>query len=163
MTKELLSDVARSAHDFIRRQKSLQIATVNSTGLPLASYAPFYRDKDGYFYILVSDLSTHTANLLNGKANILILEDESECRQIYARTRLNFPCSVFTIERQSKQYYELINHLHNCHGDIISTISALSDFHLLQLIPDEGVYVRGFGQAYTIDSTLTTVVPIIPN
>ena len=162
MTKELLSDIARSAHEFIGRQKSLQLATVTSKGLPLASYAPFYRDEDGSFYILVSDLSAHTANLLTGKADILIIENESESRQIYARTRLNFPCSVFDIVRRSQQYNELINQLHNCHGEIISTLSALSDFHLLRLIPDEGMFIRGFGQAYTIDPLLTTVVPITP-
>ena len=161
MTKERLSDIARSAHDFLSRQKSLQIATVDGAGGPLASYAPFYRDKDGNFYILVSDLSAHTANLLTGKADILIIENESECRQVYARTRMNFPCSVFEIQRQSKQYDELINHLHNCHGEVISTLSVLSDFHLLQLTPDQGVFVRGFGQAYKIDPLLSAVNPIL--
>ena len=162
MTKELLSDVARCADDFARRLKCLQIATVDSSGLPLASYTPFYRDKDGVFYILVSDLSAHTANLLAGKVNILIIEDESECRQMYARTRLNFPCSVLSVNRTSKQFTKLINHLHSRHGEVITTISALTDFHLLQLTPDQGLFVRGFGQAYTINPTLTIVTPITP-
>ena len=162
MTKELLADVAHCADDLVCRQKSLQMATVDSAGLPLASYAPFYRDKGGAFYILVSDLSAHTANLSSGKVNILVIEDESECRQIYARTRINFPCSVSSIQTGTKQYNELIDHLHNRHGDVIATISALADFHLLQLSPDQGVFVRGFGQAYTVNPTLTTAVPITP-
>ena len=162
MTKELLSNIAELAENFVANRKSMHVATVDITGFPLASYTPFYRDASSHFHILVSDLSSHTKNLLAGKANILLIEDESECKQIYARTRLNFPCTVLHEKRGTEQYAKIIKHLHHRHGEVISTISELADFRLLKLTPSQGVFVRGFGQAYTIDPMLTTVVPIMP-
>ncbi|MDP6189367.1 MAG: pyridoxamine 5'-phosphate oxidase family protein, partial [Gammaproteobacteria bacterium] len=40
------------------------LGTVSNNGLPDASYAP-YVYVDGYYYVYVSELATHTGNLLN--------------------------------------------------------------------------------------------------
>ena len=162
MTQEQLQDIAQSASDFVSASLSLQLATVNQAGEPLASYAPFYRDQSGNFYILVSSLSGHTANLNNGQANILIIEDEHQCQQIYARTRLNFSCDVRSVPRQADHYDALIQSLHQRHGEIISTISNLADFQLFQLTPRQGLFIRGFGQAYHISPELSEVEPVMP-
>lgn len=162
MTKELLTDIAKSAEAFVDNQKSLIIASVNGEGQPLASYAPFYRDADGTFYIFVSTLSAHTANLENGIADILIIEDESASRQIYARNRVNFSCTSRLVEPEKPEHANGLDGLELRHGEILSTLKELADFRLYALQPVTGTFVRGFGQAYTIDAVMASATPIVP-
>ncbi|KOO12305.1 HugZ protein, partial [Vibrio xuii] len=71
-------------------RKTLQLATISAEGIPNATYAPFAFDSQAY-YILVSDIAAHGRNLkTNRNVSILMIEDESECKQIYARKRLTF-------------------------------------------------------------------------
>ncbi|MEB3313462.1 MAG: pyridoxamine 5'-phosphate oxidase family protein [Cyanobacteriota bacterium] len=70
--------------------KSLMLATVNPDGSPQASYAPYLMDADRQFYIFVSGLSAHTANLLRtGQASVLLIQDEGQSPQVFARQRLS--------------------------------------------------------------------------
>ena len=160
MTKQLLNEIANEALEFVFTRRSLELSTVNTAGEPLASYAPFYRDNSGVFYIFVSTLSTHTANLANGLASILIVEDEQDSRQIYARVRLCFKCNTERVLPEIGEFREVLGKLKDKHGDVIDTLSSLSDFRLYKLNPLSGRYVKGFGQAYEINPELTRVIPI---
>ena len=141
-------------------RRSLVLATIDPSGNPHASYAPFWRNPEGLLYIYVSNLSPHTRNLESGQASILLLEDEQDSRQIFARTRISFQCNVGEIEREGEPYHSVINALHDLHGEVIKTLETLPDFRLFELRPESGRFIRGFGQAYEIDAGLTSVVPI---
>jgi len=142
------------AWELINNSRSLSLSTVNEEGIPLASYAPFWRDPDGRFHILTSDLSAHTSNLKLGKADILIIEDEGQSTEIYARERLNFSCTCREIARSADDFDVVVTALGERQGEIVKMLCSLSDFRLFQLTPAHGVLVLGFGKAYEINSHL---------
>jgi putative heme iron utilization protein len=160
VTKQLLTEIAEEAASFVAGCRSLMLATTNDSGDPHASYTPFWRSVSGNYYIYVSTLSSHTANLENGRASILLIEDEREARQIFTRTRVGFQCDVVKIDRDSERYPEIISALGDVHGEIVNTLESLPDFMLFQLRPAKGRFIRGFGQAYEVDAAFTRVCPI---
>jgi putative heme iron utilization protein len=160
MTKQLLTEIAEEALDFVSGQRSLQLSTVNLQGEPLASYAPFYRAGAGNYYILVSTLANHTENLQNGVASILVIADEQKSPQIFARVRLGFQCRPREVLREDSEFNDFIEKLKTRHGNVIDTLAALSDFKLYELTPVSGRYVKGFGQAYTVNAQLTQAIPV---
>ena len=136
--------------DFRDSRKTLQLATINAEGIPNATYAPFAFDSQAY-YILVSDIAAHGRNLkINRNVSILMIEDESECKQIYARKRLTFDTRAELVERNTEAWQQGVNALQNRFGDIIENLSQLGDFNLYRLVPESGRYVKGFGQAFEI-------------
>ncbi|MCY4051625.1 MAG: pyridoxamine 5'-phosphate oxidase family protein [Gammaproteobacteria bacterium] len=161
MTEEL-SRLKKRASELLSSCKSLQLATVDQYGKPLASYAPFYRTNNGDFFIFVSTLSSHTTNLAIGTASILIIDDESKSPQIYARNRLAFHCNCVLVNPKENLYGKILDGLEQRHGDIIQTLRTLSDFHLYQLQPESGSFVIGFGQAYEISPDLNNFSHIAP-
>ena len=80
----------------------------------------------------------------------MLIEDESNSRQIYARKRLTFDALADEIPRKTSDWERGITALHEKHGDIVKNLSQLGDFHLFRLIPEKGLYVKGFGQAFTV-------------
>ena len=167
MPPDHTSDAVLIANKLIESRYSLLLSTAGDDGKPLASYAPFYRDSGGSIFILVSSLSAHTNNLLRGIASILVIEDESECRQIFARTRLGFQCTCHPVSRESQEFEPILDKMDQRHrdryGDIVNTLKGLADFTLFRLEPHSGSFVMGFGQAYTIDRKITSAIPVTPN
>jgi len=56
------NSIITAAREFLTTFESMQLATVNSSGQPMASYAPFVRLDNGQLGIFISDLDAHTAN-----------------------------------------------------------------------------------------------------
>ncbi len=162
MTKQLLSEIAIEARSFVESRRSLVLSTINDENQPWVSYAPYHRDQAGSFFILVSTLASHTANLGRGRASIMIIDDEKNTKQIYARIRLCFQCDVFPINRQSGAFSTALENLINDHGEIVETLASLADFQVFQLQPRSGRFIKGFGQAYDVDPNLTRAEPVTP-
>lgn len=136
--------------EFRDLQKTLQLGTVDKEGKPHTSYAPFAFSEQGY-YILVSDLATHGQNLKFTKAvSIMMIEDESAARSIFARRRLSFDTQAQWIERESPHWDRAIETLRSRLGETIDNLSQLGDFNLYRLNPLIGRYVKGFGQAFDV-------------
>lgn len=152
--REDINKLRREASELVNRCQSLQLATVNQDGAPLASYAPFYRSDDGDYYVFVSILSAHTANLVSGTASILLIEDEERSPQIYARKRLGFACNCARISSDANDYPVILERLEERHGTVIQTLRTLADFRLYRLRPTSGSFVIGFGQAYAVSPNL---------
>lgn len=137
-------------HEFRDSRKTLQLATISPEGIPNATYAPFAFDNKAY-YILVSDIAAHGRNLkLNKQVSILMVEDESDTKQMYARKRLTFDTHAQLIEKHTDAWQRGVSALESRFGEIVENLSQLGDFNLYQLIPDTGRYVKGFGQAFEI-------------
>lgn len=156
------NEILQESRDFLASAKSLILATVDSDGAPFASYAPFVTDQDGAFYIFVSGLAHHASTLRNGRASALIIEDEGNARQIFARNRLTFDCAVEEMARSEAPGREILEKLRERHGPVMDMLSALPDFVLYRLTPTRGVFVKGFGKAYEFDPALTTMTRIDP-
>lgn len=131
-------------------RNTLQLGTVNKEGKPHTSYAPFAFSEKGY-YILVSDLAQHGQNLKASQAvSIMMIEDESEARTIFARRRLSFDTQAELISRDSEHWVVAVKIMETRLGEMIANLSQLGDFKLYRLNPVMGRYVKGFGQAFDV-------------
>jgi heme iron utilization protein len=152
VSKQELEDITKRYHALIASQQTLLLSTASANGIPDISYAPFVRDHAGLFYIYVSDMACHTANLLNNpQASILFIRPESETPNLFARERAVLSCSVKEIIRDNEIYTNQIHAMQDQFGEVVSVLSSLSDFHLLALRPESGRFVIGFGRAFTIN------------
>ncbi|MFH7243058.1 MAG: HugZ family protein [Spirulina sp.] len=146
-------ETALAAYQALPKQvKSLMLSTVNADGTPNASYAPFVMDDTYQIYLLTSGLSAHTPNLLRtGRASVLIIEDEGQTQQVFARQRLTYDCQVSPIARHSDPWETQMAQFEARFGDIIAMLRQLEDFQLFSLTPQAGRFVMGFGAAYEVD------------
>ena len=149
---ENLSEKAKSLQELLASQQTLLLSTVSENGVPDLSYAPFVRDQAGCFYIFISELATHTANLLNNsQASLMFIRPESEASNLFARERTTFNCKGREIGRNEPLYTTQLKAFKDQFGEIVSLLNTLTDFHLFALYPESGRYVVGFGQTYTIN------------
>lgn len=125
------------------------LSTINKIGEPNASYAPCVIDKEGFYYIYISNLSKHAINLLeNPKLSAMIIEDESSSDNIFARKRFTMTCRADEIKRDTDEWTNKINLMENKFGEAISYLRKLTDFHLFKLEPENGLLVYGFARAF---------------
>ncbi|SFX48585.1 HugZ family protein [Marinospirillum alkaliphilum] len=135
---------------FVASFNSVILSTVNADGLPEASYAPCIQ-QDGCFYVYVSELASHTRNLLDRpQASLLFIEPETEARNLFARKRATLEISARNIERESQQWLVVLSAMETKLGNTVSVIRGLKDFHLLELKPRKATFVTGFGKAFEL-------------
>lgn len=146
--------VAPKVRELIDRTKSIILATVDAEGNPNSSYAPFV-EIDNKFCILVSFMARHTKNLAEGrKTSVMLIEDESATKQIYARERLTVETQPSQIERDTEEWKNVAAKLKERHGKIVDILDEMTDFIMVVLTPIKGAYVNGFGSAYFVDENL---------
>ena len=142
------NSIITAAREFLTTFESMQLATVNSIGQPMASYAPFVRLDNGQLGIFISDLAAHTANLRNQPvASALFIESETQAKQIFARKRLMLECGVSMHQRESAESSRVLKAMQQRFGDIIAQLTPLADFHVFTLSLTQATYVTGFAQA----------------
>jgi heme oxygenase (biliverdin-IX-beta and delta-forming) len=149
--REPSAAVVSEAGEFLRTFRSLTMATVSADGVPDASYAPFVRIDDNAFYVNLSGLAAHTANLVSTpRASVLFLQSEDDSKQLFARKRLSFDVDAQVVGRDSSRWTQVMDLFAVKFGDVIDLIRPLEDFQLFRLAPLGAVFVRGFAQAYSI-------------
>jgi heme iron utilization protein len=137
---------------FPNQFRSIVLSTVGPDGTPNASYAPFIIDSNRNLYIYVSGLSEHTANLRHKPiASVLLIEDESQSEQIFARRRLTYTCRANVLDRDHPLWASISEQFEARFGEIIPVLKGLPDFQIVQLVPTAGRFVVGFGAAYEVD------------
>ena len=147
-------DIRAETQALIDSQRSLHLATRAPDGEPEASYAPFVCDEAGNFYIFVSQLSRHTRNLLaHASLSILLIEPEADASQLFARKRLSYHCVAEVVAREDAEWEARLAAFEARFGAVIDILRSLEDFVLFRLVPQHGSFVKGFGQAYTIDAS----------
>ena len=145
------AELADEYRHFLSGRRSVQLATVGADQAPLASYAPCVIDAGRRVYVMLSDLSAHTRHLKQqNTVSAMLIEDEAEAKNLFARRRVTFACDAAEISRESETWERIITDFRQQFGDIVDTLCTLSDFHLFQLTPRSGVFVKGFGKAYTL-------------
>ncbi len=157
-------DATCTLQQLLNRIHTLQISSLSVKGQPNISYAPYVRDDDGHYYVFISQLASHTEDLLcNPFVAIMLMEDEQEARQIFARTRVIYHCHVEKIAPDEANYADKLDQFENMFGSVVSVLRGLSDFILFRLIPYQGRFVMGFGQAYELEGDqFQTLRPVIP-
>lgn len=130
---------------------TIQISSITPDGLPNISYAPYVRGEDGVYYIFISQLASHTEDLLaNPTVAILLTEDENNTRQVFARTRVIYHCRVEAVHSEGLIYEPLLSQFSEKFGNVFGVLRELPDFILFRLIPESGRFIKGFGQAYEL-------------
>lgn len=153
-----IAQITADYHAFRAGFRTLVLGT-RSADQPQVSYAPFI-EHDGALYIYVSELAAHTRQLLAYRCcAVLLIEDEAQCRNLFARRRISYRCQVSEIDRDSEAGQQLLAQMQAVFGNIVDLLRSLSDFHLLRLEILDGSYVAGFGKAFAIqaDGTLEHV------
>jgi putative heme iron utilization protein len=64
--------------------------------------------------------------------------------EIFARERFTCECRAEVVDRESNEWRTVV----------FAMICPLPDFMLFRLIPNGGLYVRGFGQAFEVSADM---------
>ena len=141
--------------------RTLTLATMDTHGIPQSSPAPFVRDEENRFYVLVSALAPHTAHLAALKpTGVLLIEDEHDALDVFARKRMSYVCAVAELLRDTSEWRNRLDRLNDRFGAIVATLAALPDFRMFRLAPLSGRLVIGFGRAYRVkDGVFTPIGP----
>jgi hypothetical protein len=132
--------------------KTIILGTASPDGEPDASPVAAVLDAEGAFHICVSGLAAHTRHLLaNRRASVLLVEDEADTRQSFARRRLTLSCTATVQSRESPDASRILSALRARFGAPVDLIASLPDFQLIALVPQRGRLVAGFGEAYDVD------------
>ncbi|MBI65156.1 MAG: pyridoxamine 5-phosphate oxidase [Candidatus Marinimicrobia bacterium] len=146
---ELLIEAKDKKEELLKNFKTIILSTINKENLPNSSYAPSVVDKNGDFYIYISELSKHTTNLLsNPLASLMIIEDESKTENIFARKRFTMNSKAVTIDRDSGEWNLKMDLMENKFGEPIKFLKTMTDFHLFKITPNDGLLVHGFARAF---------------
>jgi heme iron utilization protein len=132
-------------------RQSAVLGTINADGSPLVSYAPFAVDDAKTFYIYTSTLAHHTGNLTRTEqASLMLIADEADTAQIFARQRLTFSCRAEELARDSQPWQEAAARYEARFAEMFKLIRGFGDFKMFRLTPWDGTLVVGFGGAYTV-------------
>ena len=82
----------------------------------------------------------------------MLVEDEQCADSLFARKRSTWDCSVEVVPRGSDEFEERMKAFADKFGDIIESLSSMTDFTLFRLIPAGGTLVLGFGRAFRIQA-----------
>lgn len=137
--------------DFIEGFKTVHLATISQQNQPEASYAPVLQ-QEGRYYIYISELAQHTQNLLaTSKASLLFIESEEKAENLFARKRATLQSRAQNIARNSEQWQKIMHAFADSHGEMITMLKELKDFHLFELTPESAGFVKGFAQAFSLE------------
>ncbi|MGX2949818.1 heme utilization protein HutZ [Ursidibacter sp. B-7004-1] len=135
-----------------QQTKTIVLATVDKDGTPNVSYAPFVIN-NGEYQVLISTIARHARNLQEvPKVSLMLIDDESKSREIYARRRLTFDATARVLPRHSAEWENAVAALQARHGDIVADLSKMEDFNLFCFKPEQGLFVKGFGKAFQVST-----------
>ena len=132
--------------------KTLQLATLDVFGEESISYAPFVRDDAGNFYIFISGLASHTQEVLQHPVvAVMVIADEQDARQIFARVRATYRCVAEVVARDEVLHAQILDAMEVRFGNVVGLLRGLGNFVMFRLKPQAGRFVMGF-ETVTIKS-----------
>ena len=145
-------DQAQAAYrQLLESGDGAHLATLDADGRPHASYAPcaWYA---GDCHLFLSQLSRHCGNLQRNPAiGLMLLEEAGQAANAFARQRVALQGRVEQVSRDDAIFGKVMEMFHRRFGEIMQVLEALPDFHLFRVVAESGSYVRGFGQAYSLE------------
>ena len=89
------------------------ISSLGKDNNPEISYAPFVMI-DNKIYLYLSKAANHYYNLRdNHKCSVMVIEDESTCKTIFARTRVSFKCEANMMDSVSDEIFAKFDEVHD--------------------------------------------------
>lgn len=151
---------------FFLSRKSLVLSTQSAEGELETSVLPFVRVNQTDLAIWVSDLAAHAQNLRcltqqtdpenessksAGLVSGLLLADERDTPEIFARERMHLQFKVSQIEVGSDVEESVLKLFDERFGEVVALLKTLPDFQFFKLEIVRGRYIKGFGAAYSFD------------
>ena len=147
-----------AARDALLARKSLTVAVLDESSIPDMGVSPFIRRDEG-LYIYTSHLASHVKALLAQKrASFLITLDEADTVNIWARYRLKFVGLVTEVARDDPDFSGLCDNFTEAHGNTMPLIKNFTDFHMLRIVPEDGVLILGFAKAFVMKGASFEIV-----
>ena len=138
----------------INTVRTVMLGTVSAENIPNVSYAPFIIDEAKNIYIFVNEFSIHAYNLQkNSRASVMLIEDETKSKLIFARRRLTYFCNATKLDKGSTQWEHTANQFEKRFGNIVYMLRNLPDINIIKFTPYEGIFLMDFGSAYKIKSS----------
>ena len=148
---KILIEALKEKDKLVKAMNTIILSTNDNNGIPNSSYAPSCIDQNGNFYVYISELSKHTQNLLHdNKVSLMIIEDESQCENIFARKRFTMNAESSHLERESNVWNEKIKLFEEKFTEQMSFLKTLTDFHLFKITPYDGLLIHGFARAFRL-------------
>jgi len=82
---------------------------------------------------------------------VLLIEDEAEAPQVFARQRISYDCQATLLPRGTEGWEAVADRFEQRFGEIIPMLRSLEDFQSFCLSLQAGRFVMGFGAAYAVD------------
>lgn len=135
--------------------QSVVLATLTTEKEPYTSYATFLK-WNGKFYMLISKIAKHYANLVeNPIASLIMVEDESAVENIFFRRRLSYLVDVELEVKDAKIKEEFISRF----GKFAEKLFTMN-YILVESTIKNGTFIIGPGQAYCIDKKGAVISPM---
>jgi putative heme iron utilization protein len=150
MEKSKLEKIKAQMEALVSSRESVLLASTSDEGVPHASYAPVVIGEDGKYYIHISELAKHYHNLnANGRVSALMIEDEKDAANIFARKRLTLEGRAVKLDKKSSRWNEVMDMFGAKFGEFFNqSLRNLGDFHTFELSFDSATLVLGFGAAF---------------
>ena len=152
----------KQAQDFRAGFQSVLIATTSPEGEPDISYAPFVLDDSGRVCIYISQLARHTRNLAaQPQASLMFIAAEQESRNLFARQRLILQCTAHQVPEAETE--PVLQQMQSQFGKTLELLRSLPDFHLFRFEVETGSYIKGFGQAWSLEGNDLQILALRTN
>jgi len=140
----------QQAQAFRDRFRSVLIATASPQGEPDISYAPFVLDESGRICVYISQLARHTRNLTaQPEASLMFIAPEQESRNLFARQRLILQCKARSVPMEEAD--SILLQMQAQFGKTVELLRSLPDFQLFRFDVKNGSFIKGFGQAWSLE------------
>lgn len=145
--------IASEMRRFIEQRRILMLSTLDSSGEPYASCAPFAVASD-VFYVPLNGIAARAVSLQVDPppAMVLLIEDDSQGRDLALRTRVIYQVTAQLVPFDDSRWDEGIAMLAQRHGDRLLSLSQFHDFRLFRLTTVRGRFITCSGKAYALDN-----------
>jgi len=152
MEHEKMQKVQSQLAALLATRESVLLASTADDGTPHASYAPVIIGENGRYYVHISELAKHYHNLnANGRVSALMIEDEKDAGNIFARKRLTLEGKATKLDKESAGWTQVMDKFAAKFGEFFNnSLRNQGDFHTFELSFDSGTLVLGFGAAFRL-------------
>ena len=118
-----------------------------TTSLSFSKIIPMYKNKR--LYILISDLSEHTKNIIkNQKVSLYFsLKELNKTKSNNPRLTINGIIQKHALKKESEEFNDLLNSYQKIESGS-KMWGMFTDFNFYSIEPLRALYVEGFGKAY---------------
>ena len=124
------------------------LGTIDKNGFPFISkIIPMF--KNNTLYILISDLSEHTQNIiLNNKVSFyFLLKEVNVTKSNNPRLTMTGIVKKLSFDKDNKEFIKLLNSYQEFEKGS-KMWGVFSDFNFYEFSPLRALYIEGFGKAY---------------